>query len=128
MAFGDLGMLIWVDARLREFDYGEFAGRPRGEVGTERTHRITEPFPGGESIMQAVERVRLFLHDIIERHEGETIVVVGHIATHYGLEHWLKGTPLAEIVASPWIYEPGWSYLVTPEAVDRIAAREEGSQ
>lgn len=73
-------------------------------------------------------RVRLFLRDIIGPHEGETIVVIGHSATRVGLEHWMIGTPLEEIVAAPRTYEPGRSYALTAEALARIAGREEAIQ
>ncbi len=127
IAFGELGILILEDARLRELDYGEFAGRPRAEVGAERARRIVEPFPGGESVSQAAERIRLFLLDVLQRDKGETIVVIGHSATHFGLEHWLNGRPLAQVVAAPWTDEPSRPYAVTPEALERLA-RGEGSQ
>ena len=126
MAFAGRGVPIIRDPRLRECDYGEYTGRPRTEVGAERARRITEPFPGGESVIQAVERIRLFLIDIAKRHSGETILVIGHSATHFGLEHWINGTPLHEIVAAPWTHEPGRPYVLTEDALRRIEGTAQG--
>lgn len=126
IAFAARGVPIMRDHRLRECYYGEYTGRPRTEVGAERARRITEPFPGGESVTQAVERIRLFLKDIAERHSGETILVIGHSATHFGLQHWINGTPLQEIVAAPWTYEPGRPYVLTADSLRRIEVEAQG--
>ena len=126
IAFAARGIPIIRDRRLREQDYGEFTGRMRREIGAERPRRITEPFPGGESVAQAVEHVRLFLRDVATGHAGETILVIGHSATHFGLEHWINGTPLHEIVAAPWTYEPGRPYVLTEDALRRIEDTAQG--
>ena len=126
IAFAARGIPIIRDRRLREQDYGEFTGRMRREIGAERPRRITEPFPGGESVAQAVEHVRLFLRDVATRHAGETILVIGHSATHFGLEHWINGTPLHEIVAAPWTDEPGRLYVLTEDALRRIEGTAQG--
>ena len=55
-------------------------------------------------------------------------MIIGHSATHFGLEHWLQGTPLGEIVAARRTYEPGRSYALTAEALARIGGREEAGQ
>lgn len=120
------GGLVLVDERLRELDYGEWTGRPRAEVAAERIRRIADPFPGGESVAQAAERIRAFLRDLLARHEGETILVIGHSATHFGLEHWLNGTPLDQIVAAPWTFGTGRSYALTEDALARIMADSRG--
>ena len=103
-----------------------FTGRMRREIGAERPRRITEPFPGGESVAQAVEHVRLFLRDVATGHAGETILVIGHSATHFGLEHWINGTPLHEVVAAPWTDEPGRLYVLTEDALRRIEGTAQG--
>ncbi len=126
LAFAARGIPIVRDRRLREQDYGESTGRMRREIGAERPRRLTEPFPGGESVAQAVERVRLFLRDVATRHTGETLLVIGHSATHFGLEHWINGTPLQEIVAAPWTYEPGRPYVLTEDALRRIEGTAQG--
>jgi broad specificity phosphatase PhoE len=123
IAFERRGLLTVVDPRLRECDYGEFTGRARTEIGIERTRRLTEPFPGGESIAQAAERLRAFLCDIRDRHDGETVLIIGHSATHHGLEHWINGISLEEAVAERGTRPPGWSYILSEEALQRMEAR-----
>ena len=49
------------DPRLRECDYGELNGAPVDDVAAVRRRHIDEPFPGGESYRQVVERTRAFL-------------------------------------------------------------------
>ena len=56
------------------------------------------------------------------RHAGETILVIGHGTTRFGLEHWLNGTPLEEIVAAPWTPRPDRPYVLTEDALTRIVA------
>lgn len=125
-AFAARGIPIGRDPRLREQDYGEYTGRTRQEIAAERPRRLTEPFPGGESIRQAVARVRAFLQDAAARHAGQTILVIGHSATHVGLEHWVNGTPLEEIVAAPWTFRSGQAFALTDEALARIMADSRG--
>ncbi len=62
----------------------------------------------------AVERVRRFLDDAVRAHDGRTLVVIGHVATRYGLEHWSGDSSLDEIVAAPseWRDIPIWRYEI----------------
>ncbi|HET7641026.1 MAG TPA: hypothetical protein VFK47_20115 [Ktedonobacteraceae bacterium] len=39
--------------------------------------------------------------------------MTGHRATRYGLEYWIDGRSLAEIVQAPFTWQPGgWTYLL----------------
>ena len=98
------------DRRLREVDYGELTRHPAREVQGERTNRISVPFPGGESYEQASRRMREFLVDLLRDYAGKRVLIIGHRATQYGLEHWINGVPLLEAVTSPWSWQPGWNY------------------
>jgi broad specificity phosphatase PhoE len=109
ITFGDRFKIIR-DGRLRECDYGELTRHPSGEVDGEKPRRISEPFPGGESYEQAAERMRSFLGDLLRDYDGKRVMVIGHRATQYGLEHWIKGVPLEEAVVAPWKWQPGWRY------------------
>ena len=42
--------------------------------------------------------------------DGQLMVVIGHRATYYALEHLLGRAALAEVVAAPWHWQPGWTY------------------
>ncbi|MCI0439995.1 MAG: histidine phosphatase family protein [Chloroflexi bacterium] len=87
------------DARLREWDYGDLTRHPRAEVEAAKAQSISKPFPNGESLKQAVARMKSFLDELSRTFDGETALVVGHLATYYGLEHHLNGVPLAELLA-----------------------------
>ena len=112
IAFGGTGIPIRPDARLRECDYGELNGRPAAEVTAERSRRVDEPFAGGESYRDVVERVREFVEEAASRYEGRRILVVGHSATRWALEHLVNGRALEEVVEEPLEWRPGWLYVV----------------
>jgi broad specificity phosphatase PhoE len=115
-AFGDSGIPIRRDARLRECNYGSLNGGRVIEVERERIKRIDEPFPGGESYRQTVERVRSFLGDVALEHGSGRIVVIGHSATRWALDHLLKGVPLEGLVGAPFEWQEGWLYELTGDA------------
>lgn len=98
------------DARLRECDYGDFTQMPSKQVDAEKSKRMTTPFPNGESYEQTTARMKSFLHDALQQYDGKKIMVIGHRATQYGLEHLINGIPLATVIAAPWKWQPGWKY------------------
>jgi broad specificity phosphatase PhoE len=116
LAFGDSGIPIRRDARLRECNYGSLNGCRVIEVERERTKRIDEPFPGGESYRQTVERTRSFLGDVAVEHGSGRIVVIVHSATRWALDHLLKGMPLEVLVVAPFEWQEGWLYELTGDA------------
>jgi broad specificity phosphatase PhoE len=112
IAFRNSGIPAHHDARLRECNYGELNGAPVDEVTAVRHLHVDEPFPGGESYRQVVERTRGFLADVVARHDGERIVVIAHSANRWALDHLVNGTPLEELVAAPFLWRDGWLYVV----------------
>ena len=110
IAFGDSGVSIITDARLRECNFGNLNGHAAEQVRAVRARHVTEPFPGGESYADVVSRVRLFLHDASSRHAAETVLVIAHRAPHHAFEHLLNGRDLAEVVTGDWEWQPGWVY------------------
>jgi broad specificity phosphatase PhoE len=109
LAFGDLYQIIR-DPRLRECDYGDFAQEPSSVVEPEKAKRITEPFPNGESYEQTTKRMRNFLTDLLKNYDNKRVMIIGHRATQYGLEYWIKKIPLQKAVTAPWKWQPGWTY------------------
>ena len=124
LAFGDSGIPIHRDPRLRECDYGELNGRPATEVERERGRRVDEPFPGGESYRQVVVRMRSFLDQLAAERDAGRVVVIGHSATRWALEHLLEGVPLEELVNAPFRWQEGWVYELTG-STESTAARSE---
>jgi 2,3-bisphosphoglycerate-dependent phosphoglycerate mutase len=110
LAFGGTGVPIYRDPRLRECNYGTMNGMPTSRLEAERLRRIDEPFPGGESWRQAVERVGGFLDELATTRDGERVLVIGHVATRWGLEHFCLGTPVEELARAPFRWQEGWTY------------------
>jgi broad specificity phosphatase PhoE len=110
LAFVGTDLPIVRDARLRECDYGSMNGRPVAELDAVRLRHVDEPFPEGESYRQAVERVRDFLDELARARDGERVLLIGHSATRWALDHLVDGEPLEELVAAPFDWREGWEY------------------
>jgi broad specificity phosphatase PhoE len=110
IAFGDRGWPIIHDARLRECDYGDLTQHPSAEVDPEKPRHITEPFPNGESYEDTAIRMGEFLKDLRRDYDSKKVMIIGHRATQYGLEHWVKGISVKDAVTAPWKWQPGWTY------------------
>ena len=100
LMFAGRDIPITQDARLRECDYGDFEGRPRSDMEAARPSAIHHPFPGGESYEQVAGRMRDFLRHLAATNDGKRVLLVGHMATLWMLEHWLRHIPLEEAVGS----------------------------
>jgi alpha-ribazole phosphatase/probable phosphoglycerate mutase len=109
LAFGDKFPIIQ-DERLRECDYGSYEHKPSAQIEAERVQRITQPFPDGESYQQRAEYMKSFLAELAATYQGKRVLIIGHRATQYGLERWIIGKSLEEIVTAPWHWQPGWTY------------------
>jgi broad specificity phosphatase PhoE len=112
VAFGGSGIPVHLDARLRECDYGAWNSRPVSQLERERVRRVSRPFPGGESYLQVVARVAGFLEELARDRDGARVLVVGHTATRWALDHLLAGAALAELVVAPFGWQEGWSYTL----------------
>ncbi len=101
---------IFKDARLRECNYGDMTRAPSEQIEAERSKHIDTPFPSGESYRETTERVQKSLQDILKKYDGKRIMIIGHRATQFGLEHFINGVPLEQLTLAPWHWRPGWSY------------------
>ena len=110
IAFADRNFPIIRDKRLRECNYGDFTRQSSEIVDVERPKRIKESFPNGESYEQCAERMASFLNDLYKNYDGKKVMIIGHRATQYGLEHSLGGIPLEQVISAPWKWQPGWIY------------------
>jgi broad specificity phosphatase PhoE len=98
------------EARLRECDYGMLTRHPASEIEVQRVDHLTTPFPDGESYEQVAGRVSAWLAEVTTTFAGRTLLVIGHRATFYSLEHLMRHIPLHEVVTSTWQWQPGWTY------------------
>jgi broad specificity phosphatase PhoE len=110
IAFAGSGLPIREDWRLRECNYGALNGRPVPEVDVERLRRIDEPFPGGESYRQVVDRTQSFLDDLSPEFDHSRVLLIAHSANRWALDHLLNGPPLEELLAESFEWQEGWDY------------------
>lgn len=110
IAFEGRNFKIIKDKRLRECNYGDLTRQSSEEVEAEKGNRIAEPFPNGESYKQTAERMKSFLEYLLKNYDGKKVMIIGHRATQYGLEHWINNIQLKEIVTATWKWQPGWKY------------------
>lgn len=115
LMFADRPLPVFQDARLRECDYGVYEGRPREEMEAARSAAIHAPYPNGESYDQVVARMRGFLAHVAEYREGQTLMLIGHAATLFALEHLARERPLAATVGV-WPERP-WRYALSPHGL-----------
>ena len=112
VAFAGSDLPVHQDWRLRECDYGELNGSPVAEIDAFKPSRIDEPFPGGESYRQVVERTQSLLNDLFPEHDGSRVLLIAHSANRWALQHLLLGAPLEDIVAAPFEWQGGWEYAL----------------
>ena len=86
---------------------------PAARLERERPRRVARAFPGGESYEDVVARVASFLDDLRASWDGERVLVIGHTATRWALDHLLKGEPLEELVRAPFAWREGWEYRLS---------------
>ncbi len=110
IAFGGSGVPVREDSRLRECNYGDLNGRPVSEIDAEKLRRIDEPYPGGESYRDVVVRVRSFLDELSPEFDDSRVLLIGHAAPRWALEHLLLGAALEALVAEPFEWQEGWVY------------------
>jgi 2,3-bisphosphoglycerate-dependent phosphoglycerate mutase len=104
IAFGKSGVPVLYDWRLRECDYGQGNGMPAADLHRGRREHLDQPYPQGESWRQAVARVGRFLGDLPLRWDGQRVLVIGHITTWWGLDHFINGVTLEDLA----IQDLGW--------------------
>ena len=63
---------------LMERSFGKHEGRPYPGVGVAYRYNSYARPPGGESMKQALDRVKPLLAKILKKHAGKTILIVGH--------------------------------------------------
>lgn len=111
IAFGATGIPIHRDWRLRECNYGILNGMSHEELDAQRQLRLDDPFPGGESWRQAVMRIRESLEEMASALEGRRVLVIGHVATRWALDHYVNGVALEVLVRKPFGWQEGWEYI-----------------
>jgi broad specificity phosphatase PhoE len=81
-----LGLSVTLEPRLREIDLGVWEGMPSDEIEAKYSRELAErarnPLysraPNGESTHDVTERVFSAVNDIVNRHPGESVLIVSH--------------------------------------------------
>jgi 2,3-bisphosphoglycerate-dependent phosphoglycerate mutase len=113
IAFDGSSVPIFHDSRLRECNYGDLNGAAAGVVHGDRRHYLDAPYPRGESWRQAITRVGRFVSELGATHDGKRVLIVGHVATRWGLDHAVNGIAVEDLVGEEFCWQPGWNYRVT---------------
>jgi broad specificity phosphatase PhoE len=123
IAFEGSSMPIIEDARLRECNYGRLNGMPRARLERERLQHVETPWPGGESYLDVVARTAEFLADVARDRDGSRVLLIGHSANQWAIEHLLLGADLAALVAAGMTWRPGWEYVLPARwtVTDKVA-------
>jgi broad specificity phosphatase PhoE len=120
VAFGDADIRVQLDWRLREVDYGELNGSRVELVEAERHRRVDVAFPGGESYRDAAARVAELLEDVRTERSGQRVLLIGHTATRWALDHLLTGRRLEDLVTRPFVWREGWEYRLEPDRAPAV--------
>jgi broad specificity phosphatase PhoE/GNAT superfamily N-acetyltransferase len=116
IAFAGSDVPVSTDPRLREVDYGELNGAPVEVVHPQRRARVDTPFPGGQSYRAVTTGVRRLLDELMRDRDGQRVLLVGHAATRFALDHLLTGRPLETVVVAPFAWREGWTYDLATDA------------
>jgi broad specificity phosphatase PhoE len=108
IAFAGSEIPVLHDWRLRECNYGELNGQPASLVH-DAVESVHERYPGGESWVDALQRVRGVLDDIAARWPGRRVLIIGHMSAYWALEHYLHHLPL-ELIGRDFRWREGWEY------------------
>ena len=112
IAFEGSGVPVIPDPRLRECNYGRLNGMSSMRLATERWQHVDDPWPGGESYQDVVDRTRDLLGELLARRDGSRVALVSHSANKWALDHLLLGKDIAELVAAGLEWLEGWEYIV----------------
>ncbi len=110
IAFAGRNLNIIRDDRLRECDYGDLTRHPTPEIEEWRVRAITQKFPNGESYEDCATRLKSFLDDLKRDYAGKTVLLIGHRATHYALDHLINHETLHDAITKKFIWQPGWQF------------------
>ena len=110
LAFEGETIPILLDWRLRECDYGQYTRQPAVEMHRDREQFLETPYPGGESWRR--RSTASVGSSPTSRHAGTTpaCLIIGHVATRWGLDHFLNGVPLEDL-AKDFAWQEGWEYV-----------------
>lgn len=96
-----LGIKPEYDKRLREIDFGVFSSGPAEKFENyfkNRTDRINQGSPGGESYTDVLKRVADFFEEINNKYKDKNILIISHQAPLFLLEGYMRGFSIAQTI------------------------------
>lgn len=97
-----LGKILF-DPRIREFNFGDFNGRPyeayKGYYSS-RNEKFLKRAPNGENFSDLRARLFSFVQDLEKKYTGKTILIVTHESCVWMLQHIMQGWTSVEAVAA----------------------------
>jgi broad specificity phosphatase PhoE len=113
LAWGDTGIPLLQDSRIRECNYGDLNGK-LSEVVEPLQEDVKTRFPNGENYEDVEIRIKDFLNYLKENFDGKTVAIVAHKAPQLVLDHILKGWSWEECFERDWrktkSWQAGWEY------------------
>jgi broad specificity phosphatase PhoE len=97
------GMQVTTDARIIEVDFGQWEGKTKDEFYAEDPQsweewaadpNVTKAGRTGETGKEIVTRVDAFFAEMLQKHQGQTIVVTGHNGINRLYMSYKLGMPL----------------------------------
>ena len=86
---------IIYDERLRDWNWGNYGGRPKTEFwafyNNDRMKAFGTPIPGGESWNQCRDRLIVVLNEIENKFQNKNILIVSHADPLWLLEGYIRG-------------------------------------
>src|SRR5579859_4842410 len=83
---------------------------PRSPCRTSRTSSTSSPpSPSSFGIQGAACRAR---HGSTDAAHGQRVLVIGHVATRWGLDHFIDGAALEDLAGQDFAWREGWEYLL----------------
>ena len=70
----------------------------------------TRPIQVGRAGARRTAPVARFVADLRFRWEGDRVLVIGHVATVWGLDRFIAGSDLSELVAAEFVWQEGREY------------------
>jgi len=94
-----------IDARLRELGFGAWEGRAHADLETNepvrlwrfRLNPVAHPPPGSEPLVAFRARILSAWNEIVQRHRGRHVLIVGHAGTVRMVVNHVLGGPLEHV-------------------------------
>ena len=114
IAFVDTKIPVYFDSRLRECNYGDWNGTSEARVHSTRSEYVLRPYPNGQSYSDVVRAMAGFLNDLMANWSRHRVLIVGHAATRWALDHLISHVSLVDLVEAPFNWQKGWDYTLPP--------------